>query len=156
MRLLISFCFFACPPSRNPRGNGPLLDSLSCNAVLQLSTSECLHVVSGLLASVRMVVVSNAVVKMRSSIRSGFSNRERAEGSESYQLEHDPRRFITRLYHLLPSDSLASEPSSFMELPTYVVTYSTIGAEIRSLLADTNFVEVRLSWDFYCTGQSLT
>uniref|UniRef100_M4B1R2 Uncharacterized protein n=1 Tax=Hyaloperonospora arabidopsidis (strain Emoy2) TaxID=559515 RepID=M4B1R2_HYAAE len=88
-----------------------------------------------------MVVVSNAVVKMRSSIRSGFSNRERAEGSESYQLEHDPRRFITRLYHLLPSDSLASEPSSFMELPTYVVTYSTIGAEIRSLLADTNFVE---------------
>ncbi|POM65490.1 Putative GPI mannosyltransferase, partial [Phytophthora palmivora] len=69
------------------------------------------------------------------------ANRERTEGCESYQLERDPRHFLTKLYHLPPSDDSVSDSSS-MELPTYMVTYSTIAAKIRPLLADTHFVEV--------------
>ncbi|KAL4096336.1 hypothetical protein PRIC1_009696 [Phytophthora ramorum] len=67
------------------------------------------------------------------------ANRERTEGCESHQLERDPRHFLTKLYHLSPSDNLASDLSP--ELPTYIVTYSTIAAKIRPLLTNTHFVE---------------
>ncbi|GMF24775.1 unnamed protein product [Phytophthora lilii] len=39
---------------RKPRGFDPLLDPLSCYAVLQLSSPERVHVVPGLLPSVRL------------------------------------------------------------------------------------------------------
>ncbi|EEY68034.1 putative GPI mannosyltransferase [Phytophthora infestans T30-4] len=65
------------------------------------------------------------------------ANRERTEGCESHQLERDPRHFLTNLYHL---NDVVSDSSS-MELPTYVVTYSTIAAKIRPLLLGTGFVE---------------
>ncbi|CAI5733683.1 unnamed protein product [Hyaloperonospora brassicae] len=68
------------------------------------------------------------------------ANRARTEGSESSQLERDPRRFVTKLYHLSPPDSRVSD-SAFLELPTYVVTYSTIAAKTESLLAHMRFVE---------------
>ncbi|KAJ8523402.1 hypothetical protein ON010_g17578 [Phytophthora cinnamomi] len=67
-------------------------------------------------------------------------NRERAEGSDSQQLERDPRHFLSNLYHLSPSDNQASDPSS-MKLPTFVVTYSTIAAKIKPLLAATHYVD---------------
>ncbi|KAE9039008.1 GPI mannosyltransferase 3 [Phytophthora rubi] len=68
------------------------------------------------------------------------TNRERTEGSDSQQLERDPRHFLNKLYQLPPSGSQASDPSS-MKLPTYVVTYSTIAAKIKPLLAATHYVE---------------
>ncbi|CAH0481384.1 unnamed protein product [Peronospora belbahrii] len=68
------------------------------------------------------------------------ANREQSEGCESHQLERDPGLFLTKLYDLQPSDGLTSSAST-LELPTYVVTYSTIAAKIRPLLANIHFVE---------------
>ncbi|CAI5726728.1 unnamed protein product [Peronospora effusa] len=68
------------------------------------------------------------------------ANRERPEGCESHQLERDPRLFLSKLYHLSPSNGLASDSLS-LALPTYVVMYSTMAAKIRPLLADIRFLE---------------
>jgi hypothetical protein len=129
-----------------PGGFDPLLDSLPRYAVLQLPAPERLHVVPGLLTSVRLCLIRGGETRaLTAHVASCFerSNRERDEGCESQQLERDPRHSLTQRYRLSPSDGLASDPS--MELPTYVVTYSTIAAKIRPLLADSHFVEVRWS-----------
>eukprot|EP00644_Phytophthora_capsici_P005963 jgi/Phyca11/525233/estExt2_fgenesh1_pm.C_PHYCAscaffold_20199 len=68
------------------------------------------------------------------------ANRERTEGCESHQLERNPRHFLSKLYHLSSSDGVVSDASS-LELPNYVVTYSTIAAKIRPLLSATQYVE---------------
>ena len=137
----LSFMLLRC---RKPKCVNPLLDTLSCHTVLQLFTPEHLHVVPGLFTSVRIDTSRSAGIAKctKQEFILWISNRERPGGCESHQLERDPRLFLTTLYRLSPSDSLASDSLS-LALPTYVVMYSTIAAKIRPLLADIHFLEVR-------------
>lgn len=116
------------------------------DAVLQLFAPECVDVVPGLLASVRPPSRSLRGIgtsRTHPFVLDHHRNRERDGGSDSHQLEHNPNAFLSQTYTFTEISSEDGKASSRMELPTYVVAYSTIESKISGVLRRGHYIEVR-------------